>query len=365
MRDYTEEEIVAALEVLERLELQSARVQKESLLEQNIDSEVLQQVFRMALGPYRYSVAPSHNILATSRLGILDSWGRFIELVQKLRNHELLGQVAQQQATSLLGQCRPLLAKWFCRILHHDLRVGVAKITVDRVWGEGFLDQYAIGPDAYRFNGCCQPSWYYDVYHSGEPPFPLGLERYFSDERVLLICYPEDGVRCYTQSGHRRDRIVAVDAFSEQVLRFCGELNHGFGNRPLYLDGYFRQHKKDSSAAGLVRTIKDFDPCRFLERVNTILVDWAPLDRYHSGEFTLPWIRRKSALLRAAGSDQPTAKMVRYSENISVLGHELVYGPGPLAKKATKYDDQVVLRETSAPHVFTKTTTVTNYKETA
>lgn len=361
-----------AIEVLSLLEAAEGRLAKEALLQANQDNKALQAIVRMAIGPDRYFVRPDVNLVATSALSPTESWRAFRDLTEQLKNRKITGNEARKQVQRFLAQCRPILMKWYCRILNHDLRCGVDKSTVTAIWGPEFLlSDSAIGAK-WKYSGCSLAKKYEDVYKvmkSGErkPKFPQALEPKLDGERANLICFPRDGtIFVLTRSGRRREKIEQVQEYVDQVLDFCRALNNGTNpDRPLYLDGEFLA-KKWNDTSSIIRRTKNFNQEKFLVEVRTMLWDWAPLDQYMAGKFDMKWLRRKSQMLHAAGATRPTIKPTRCSHNVWVLGHSMVYDEEQLMVEYNQYFDAghegAMMKNPEASHVFKRTVDLVKMK---
>ncbi|KKN30883.1 hypothetical protein LCGC14_0829580 [marine sediment metagenome] len=361
-----------AIGALERLEVAEGRLAKEAILYEQRDNLALQTIIKMAIGPDRYFVRPSVNIVPLSALSPSNSWRAFRDLTDKLKNRQLTGNEAKKQVHRFLAQCRPMLLKWYCRIFNHDLRCGVDRHTVQKIWGARFLlSDSAIGVE-WNYNGCALAKKYEDVYKKtkrGErkPQFPLGLEPKLDGERANLICFPRDNaIYVLTRSGRRRESIEAVSEYRDQVLAYCRVLNNGVNpDRPLFLDGEFLARKWNDTSS-IVRKTKNFNPEQYLKEVRTFLWDWAPLDRYLAGRFDAKWLLRKSQLLHAAGGTHPTAKPTKFSHNVWIMGHSMVYDEKQMNVEYQRCLDAghegAMLKNPDAPHVFKRTTDLVKLK---
>jgi len=354
-----------AIQVLEWLEVAEGRLSKEGLLERHQDNKALKAIIKMAIGTDRYFVTPSVNIVCASALTPIDSWQAFKRLTVELKNREVTGNAARARVQSFLGSCRPKMMKWYCRILNHDLRIGVDKLTVQKVWGDTFLLSDSARNVKWQYKGCALAQQYADVYAKKAPIFPLAMESKYDGERANLICFPRDNeIFVLTRNARRRERIEQVGSFRDQVLDFCRALAGG-SHRPLFLDGEFLAHKWNDTSS-IVRSTKNFNEKTFLDAVRVILWDWSPLDQYLAGRFDMSWLRRKSTLLHAAGKTRPVDHLVRFSSNVWVAGHTIVYDATQLQTEYTRRVDSglegVVLKNINAPHEFKRTKNLVKLK---
>lgn len=354
-----------AIDVLDRLEVANGPLAREAILEQHRDNKTLQSIIKMAVGPARYFVRPSSNIVPTSAMEPIESWREFKKLTNRLKNREVTGNAARREVQVFLANCRPALLKWFCRILNHDLRCGIDKKTVQKIWGSSFLlADSAVGVE-WRFAGCALAKPYHKVYRKtkrGEkkPQFPLAVESKYDGERALLICFPRDNnVFVLTRSGRRREPIEQTDEWVDQVLDLCRNLNEDTSpDRPLFLDGEFLARKWNDTSS-IVRRTKNFNREKFLTDVRAILWDWSPLDQYLQGSFEMKWLQRKTRLQHAAGADRPTDKLTKFRKNVWVSGHSMVYSDEQLQAEYSRRLDAgyegVMLKNPDAPHRFKRT----------
>lgn len=351
-----------AVEALERLELAEGSLNKEAILQAHHDNPALRSIIKSAIGTDRYFVRPSMNIACTSNIGPLQSWREFKELLRKLKHRELTGNAAKTEVHRFLARCEPRMMKWYCRVLNHDLRIGVGKLTIDKVWSDEFLLADSAKNVNWKFHGCALAKKYEDVYRKTKkgwikPKFPQALEIKFDGERALIIAFPrEQDIYVFTRSGRRREKIEAVEDFKKEVLDLCVALNEDNNpNRPLFLDGEFLARKWNDTSS-IVRKTKNFDEQEFLNEVKVYLWDWAPLDQYLEGQFSMHWTRRKSSLLYAAGAERPTENFLSFGKNTVVVGHKLVYDEGQLSAEYARLQDLGyeggVLKDPNAPHVF-------------
>lgn len=345
-----------AIGVLERLEVTEGRIDKEELLRQYRGNKALQTIIKMALGTDRYFVRPGMNIVCLSTLKPLASWHEFVKLTRRLKNREITGTEAKLAVERFLASCRPILMKWYCRILNHDLRIGVDRLTVQKIWDDRFLLSNSVNTVRWRFCNVARAKTYDPNADKPKVQYPAAVEPKLDGERAPIICFPRDNeVIVLTRSGRRRKPIEGVAQFTQQVVDFCKQLNEGDDDRPVFLDGEFLA--RNFNRTGLVRRTTNFDADKFLAEVRLYLWDWMPLDRYLAGSFDLKWTRRKAMLLRAAGAKGPTEKPVVFSPNIVVLGHKMVYDQAQLLAEYERLVDKfegVIVKVPYAPHTLTR-----------
>lgn len=356
----------SAIQVLEHLEVAEGRLAKESILEANKDNKALMAIIKMAIGTDRYFVRPSMNLVCTSSLSPAESWRAFVDLTRRLKNRELTGNEAKMAVDRFLASCRPILMKWYCRILNHDLRIGVDKNTVQKIWGDVFLLGNSSKCAAWHFNGCALAHRYDPELDKPAVTFPLAVESKLDGERALVICFPrDDTIFVLTRSGRRREHIEAVAEFRQQVISFAQALNVDTPDRPVYLDGEFLA-KNWNKTSSIVRRVKNFDSEEFLSSVKYVLWDWAPLDRYLAGSFNMKWTTRKAELLRAAGATRPSMRPVKFSPNVWVMGHTMVYDRDQLVAEYERRVDAgyegAMLKQPYTAHTFKRSNAMLKVK---
>lgn len=348
-----------ALDVLNRLEQLQGRTVKEALLEQNRDNPAVQAIIRLALGSSRYFVSPPHGVVGTAGLSLQESWKAFRVLTKRLSTREVTGSAALAEVQRLLASCPPDAAKWYTRILNHDLRIGVGVDIVKTIWGSDFLLGREAKTDSWKFNGCALAKPWEDVWPRGDAKYPLGVERKLDGERALIFAWPATGeIIVATRNAKRRNQIEQVPEFRQQVLDFVVALDQSHANTPMFIDGEFMAAGWNQTSS-LVRRTKNFDPAGFLQHIRLMLFDWAPLASYLAGEFAVPWIKRKSMLILAAGGNHVRSTPIKFSPNISVLGHVVVYSEEQLQAEYNACLDAghegIVAKVMDAPELFKRT----------
>ena len=115
------------------LESHSSRINKEQIIEANLDNEELFEGFRLALSPYiTFGVkkVPSHS--GPDGQGL--PWEAFKELCHLLQTRQLTGDDARNAIElSLSASKKTQWNNWYRRILIKDLRCGVSEKTVNKI----------------------------------------------------------------------------------------------------------------------------------------------------------------------------------------------------------------------------------------
>ena len=350
-----------AIDVLEQLEQLQGRTVKEKLIKQHKDNLELQAIVKMALGQDRYFVTPPQDCVGSGRLSLDEAWQKFLALAQRLCVRDITGNAAYNAVESLLTACPADAAKWFTRILNHDLRVGIGTDVSKSIWGPYFLLGDKAVTENWKFNGCALAKTWEDVYPKGEAKFPLGVERKLDGERALLFIWPTTGeLIVTTRNAKRRDAIESVPEFKRQLVEFARSLNGSCGadlDRPVLLDGEFMAQNWNQTSS-LIRRTKNFNAKEFLDNICARLFDWSPVKDYLAGVFSMPWVERKARLILAAHGVTQWAPIV-FSPNIQVLGHVIVNNQEELQAAYETCldagDEGIVAKVMDAPELFKRT----------
>jgi len=371
MTDITKDTITAAVVAFEKLEVASGRNAKTDILKSVIDNEVVRELIKVAHGGDVYRIVLPKDAQdiesGDARFDIVDSFTKFKKLTSALKSGKLSGNRASEVSLFFLSTSHPRIRKWYLRAINHDFRFGVGKSTLEGVFGKQFLSvEETVGNTglSWYYNGCMTAKKYAEVYKKGKKPeFPQAVEMKLDGERALLFVFPgvavgEGSLQVLTRGKKHKTHIENVANYAEQVSNFARKLNLSAGlpeNDPIFIDGEFLARTWNDTAS-IVGRSKNFSEDRFLQDVRTILWDWAPLSAYTEGVFSIPWKKRKSTLMKAAGLTRPSKKMTKVSNNLFVLGHHLVYTVEELDQIYDAALDRnfegVMLKCLDAPHVF-------------
>lgn len=138
--------MLEAFQVLDVVESTSGRIAKEQYLRQ-APQDQLMMIFSWTYDPYRrYGVTVSvfdntqcHDIGGDSNLSFLE----FHELIERLSSRQLTGNAAREAVDEFLSSCCADDAFWYQRILNRDLRCGVNKSTIKKLF-PGLLSSFDV-----------------------------------------------------------------------------------------------------------------------------------------------------------------------------------------------------------------------------
>jgi len=306
-----DDKIIIAIAVLNKLETLDKRKEKEALLHKFKDNDVLKDIFSLSFGDTRYYVRPKLPETFTPSLTAQEAWNAFLMLLDRLRTRTITGKKAKEETSKLLSVTKPKMAKWFVRIMLHDLRVGVAAQTISNIWPDVF--KRSEGDIVFR--GCALAKKYSDI-ESSKLTWPMAGEPKLDGERALIFV-SGDNVYVFTRSGKRRDPIEQSKRFVQQILQLASVLPEN----EVFLDGEFLA-KDWNSTSKIIRRTKNFDEDKFLSDVCLYVWDWLPYEDYVNSS-AKPWKDRKTSLFKAIGADKHT-KTIKFSDNIAIIGHRIL-----------------------------------------
>jgi len=316
-----------AILVLENLENAAGPKVRRNMIEEHKANPVLQTFFLKALGTEKYYVRFTEDIpSAEGGYGTLDSFKKFLLALEALNTRRITGNDARDKVTAFLAKCHPRVRKWYLRVLDHDLRIGVGRTIIEKIYGSGFWTGAAEGE--FHYHGCCLAKDFEKVVTDDKPlKFPVAVEFKLDGERSLVYVFPDKKeIQVYTRGLLRKSEIEGVVPLVDQFIEFAGKLNELRGapvNTPLFLDGEFLATNWNETSS-VVDSTTNFDQAAFLAETKVILFDWSPIEDYVKKTYDLPWKQRKQFLMRAAGATRVYEKVKQATDNIYVLGHRIV-----------------------------------------
>jgi hypothetical protein len=122
-------------EIFEQLAATSSRLEKESILSQHKDDELLKQVIFLALDPFTQFYIrkiPKYESYVIPTSGLHSA----VHLLSSLYNRVITGNAAITFLTDILSSLTPSDAKVIERIIAKDLKCGASVSTVNKIWPE-------------------------------------------------------------------------------------------------------------------------------------------------------------------------------------------------------------------------------------
>jgi DNA ligase-1 len=334
----TKTEIREALEILEELEATNKGSDKQEILRQGADNEVLRTLIMMVVGQDRFHIRPSEDIPAqsTQKQKATAVYARFLKITDQLKTREVTGNKATERVETFLASLFPVPKKWYTRVINKNLRIGVSEKTVRKVWGDEAMNLSGDDEIIFFKDKCpLAEKWDDLVKKKSWTGVEYGEDGWLSEpkldgDRALIFVFPqEERVVVLTRGGKRWTHLEECDAFVENML----ETHHkvapytGFGDtKPTMYDGEFISRSGSwNETSSIVRSHVNFDEERFLSQIRVLLWDWCPIVYFNSGEFRLPLSERKYTLMKAAGAKKSFTKFKLLANQCYIVGHRVVY----------------------------------------
>lgn len=134
--------LMEAFDVLENLEKVTGRNEKCTIITKNKDNCYLKKIFY-----YTYSGIKFHTHLKdlknnpqVTQLKEAERFQTFISVLDSLANREITGNAAIALVDDFFSTLTTLESKWYARIMNHDLRIGITKVTLTKIYGRDFWD---------------------------------------------------------------------------------------------------------------------------------------------------------------------------------------------------------------------------------
>lgn len=125
------------------LALSSSRNEKERILKENADNELLKKVFKYALDPFKQFYIrkiPCYGESTQSRLTLEEA----IETLDKLSSRQVTGNAAIEHLQTILERLQLEDRMIIEYIIQKDLRCGVSTATVNKVFGANFIPEWPV-----------------------------------------------------------------------------------------------------------------------------------------------------------------------------------------------------------------------------
>ena len=210
--------MIEVYQILEALESDNSRLEKESILRKNSDNKILKKIFELSCDPYvNYYVSKFKKPQAqeTSEC-YLDS---FISLLDKLSKREITGNAAKDAVISEFSKMSKIEQKWCERIILKNLRCGVSDTTVNKIW-PGTIKPFAVALaetlDAKTTDGEFEIP-------EGEVKYPVYIEPKLDGLRLIAIKEARK-VTLYTRNGSVVETLPTITKILENS-NFTGVLD--------------------------------------------------------------------------------------------------------------------------------------------
>jgi DNA ligase-1 len=262
--------------VIRSLEDHSSRLNKEAIIEAQIDNVELFEGFKLALSPYiTFGVkkVPTHS--GPDGQGL--PWAAFKKLTHLLSTRQLTGDDARAAIElALSASTKDQWNDWYRRILIKDLRCGVSEKTINKI----VKDAVPVFECMLSHDG---------ANHEKKVAGKKLIEPKLDGVRVLTVIDAESKtVTQYTRNGKILENFGHITRAIEQNITLF--------DRSLVLDG----EMVSSSFQALMKQVHRKDNVQ-AEDARLMLFDIIPLSEFQAGRSTLGQ-RRRSNLLRSMKS---------------------------------------------------------------
>jgi DNA ligase-1 len=228
--------LIQAYYTLGNVALTNSITEKVALIEQYKDNPYLRQMLELSVGPQTYNAYPDWStVLAmhaerepwpSSEEEAVSTYEYFIRLLNRLQRHELTGNAAVDVLNQFFMDTGLSQAEvgYLGGIINHDLRVGVRRGTIERVWPQEHDPGAPITPDnwpnvqlAKKLDKPTRIPW-------DKGPFILepkldGLRMMFcwSEPTEGSLFGPGARVMGFTRNGHHYDPVKFIEQELTQV----------------------------------------------------------------------------------------------------------------------------------------------------
>lgn len=181
--------------ILESLESDNSRLEKESILRKNAQNLTLKKIFESAYDPYvNYYISKFKKPVSIETDD--SKLNEFFDLLEKLSTRVITGNAAKNAVVDLFSKMNKLEQKWCERIILKNLRCGVSDTTINKIWPEtikSFAVALAETMDAKTTNG------EFEII-PGQFSYPVYIEPKLDGLRLIAI---KDGrkVTLFTRNG--------------------------------------------------------------------------------------------------------------------------------------------------------------------
>jgi len=224
---------MTTIDVLEALEKTSSRLEKEKILKEHSDLANLPGIFLYALDPYKtYGITkfkkPKHSESRTSsRLEAEAAICGFFNRLDELNSRVLTGNAARDALTSFFVDLTPLEQKWFERILLKNLRCGVSRETVNKIW-PSLVPQFSVQlADEVKYSYFKEPDGTQNFKIIEEIAYPVWVDPKLDGLRMIAI-KTKGVVTLFSRGGQEFENFPhikkAIEELPEDECVFDGEV---------------------------------------------------------------------------------------------------------------------------------------------
>lgn len=279
-------------------EVGTKRLPKEAILKANRKNLYLKELLNWAYSDAKFYVYPSYidDVVAEKKIRPpYDGTGKqnfdnFTQMLSNLSNRRITGGDAQNLVDKFFKN--PKLFKkealWYGRVMFHDLKFGVARTSVRKIWSHLGYTKAFVGSGKPVFKGCQLAEDLTDKDAKKPNVFRKNLIKYPTWGEVkkdgLRIVFVVDGGVClgFTRTGK----------VFEGFTRFATDIAKKVDNIVVDVEGFYKNYNETMS---LIRR-KHFTEAQIYEITNKAVlwvIDTIPLkDYYENGGTDLPLKKR-------------------------------------------------------------------------
>ena len=283
--------------VIRSLEDHPSRLNKEAIIEAQLDNEELFEGFKLALSPFiTFGVKKVPSFSGPDGQGL--PWEAFKELCHLLATRQLTGDDARSAIElALSASTKNQWNDWYRRILIKDLRCGVSEVTINKVVKKHYAD-YVIPTFACQL---AHDSSGHESRVSGKKCIEVKLD----GVRVLSVLYPDGRVDQFSRNGKE---LLNFPHIVEQLRRTVTGITE-----PVVLDGEIMS----SSFQDLMKQVHRKSNVQSKDAV-LHLFDFVTLEAFEKGQYDRAQSER-SKKLRAWKN-----LWLEETPNIEIVGQEVV-----------------------------------------
>lgn len=285
------------LDILEQLESISGKNDKKSLLESSKDNKKLEQLLNAAFNFFKkYGIKKFDMPMPIDKA--IDRHDAFINMLDLLARRGVTGDAAVSTVESFFKVCTEQQQKWYYRVLHKDLRIGVSIDTAIKCGFSIPKFDVMLAKDGYKTKKAKQ------LIKAGG-----FASRKFNGYRCLAICNG-DSVVLHTRNGKVYENFPQIEEELTKLLR----------GHPIVLDGEimsddFNSMQQSAFASTRGTTVGD---------VKFHIFGLVNYDEWMSGEFKQPTTDRLRELTKLFMNQLKDSKLLTQVEQVYVDDFEKI-----------------------------------------
>lgn len=325
--------------ILESLESDNSRLEKEFILRKHSTNLILKKIFESSYDPYvNYYVSKFKKPIA---IEINESkLEDFFILLEKLSMRSITGNSAKNEVIKLFAQMNKLEQKWCERILLKNLRCGVSDTTINKIWPntiKSFSVSLAETLDAKTTDG------EFEIIQ-GQISYPVFVEPKLDGLRLIAI--KENGkVTLYTRNGSLINTLPSITKILEDAENYDD----------IVLDGEIMGESWNESASVVMSHKHNKDDSNMIYNVFDIVF----LENWRKQEFDLSFEDRRFNL-------ESVVNNLIKSDKIKLVPSTLINNENELRNFYIKYLNEnfegVMLKDPNAKYVWKRSKAIMKLK---